>query len=146
MTKFLKKIKKIGVFPKQAAIKQFQEYQRIIIPTLKPVITFKILKNKQKTIRNEPFQFHQKRFNKKIKRLIDKNLLESKQNICLLNIFIKYLKGYSNVLKGMEQEFANNGAYYEVEVNYQIYNLNTELPSIVINNFFAFVIASKIKN
>jgi len=137
--KFLKEINKIGIVSREEAINNFQNFKNEIISTLKPAITFKILKNNKKAMRNGPFQWHQKRFRKKIIKLKQKKLLEKKQNNCLLNIFVTYLKIHSLLLKIMKSEFNAN---YAIEINNEIQNIN-ELPTILINNFFAYIEETK---
>lgn len=130
--KFLKEIKKFDIYSKEDAIKNFLEFKNQISLHSKIPISFVLIKNEKKAPRNNPFQFNQKRYKRKIEKLLSKKKF-NKQDIILLNMFIRYLKTYSYFFKSMQQENGN----YTIKIDNQICDIE-KLPEILINNFFAF--------
>jgi len=131
--KFLNEIKKIGIYSKAKAIENFLELkEKNSNFNSKKLTFFTLMKDEKKASRNFPFQFNQKRYKRKIEKLLNKKN-NHKQDIRLLNMFVRYLKAYSVFLKSMQKEEGK----YTIEIDNQIYDIE-KLPEILINNFFAY--------
>ncbi|MBE4704151.1 hypothetical protein [Spiroplasma platyhelix] len=127
--KFWNEIKEIGIYSKKEAVETFKKFQSEI--KFKNIKSFQIIGHSQNTIQDYPFQFQQRNYQRKIKKLINKKTNEEKYDIKLITLFNNYLKIYAIFIKRISKE------------KYDVIIENSEqsiyFPDIIINNFFAYV-------
>lgn len=140
--KLLKEMKIIGSDSTTKAIELFQKFlknnQNANQIEKKEFI---LIKDNQTAPRNFPFQWNQKRCQKKLKKISVKNLSATKKNLKILRTFIWYLKTYAVFFNTLE---ATNSQYM-IKTNHQIEDLNN-LKEILIHNFFDYLQLEVIKS
>ncbi len=132
--KIIKQLKKFGTCSKQGAIDSFNNLSKKYYSSNLQKLNFQILKDKKLAARNRPFQFHQKRYIKKIAKILQKEISTNKKKEKILLIFYQYLKNYAIFIKSIAIE---TGQYsYLIDNENQSWN---QLPTTLIHNFFAMI-------
>ncbi|WP_342276566.1 hypothetical protein [Spiroplasma endosymbiont of Nebria brevicollis] len=129
------KFKKVGMYSKEEAIKNFKIYQQSLNSDLK-FRDFKLYKCNKVAPRNQPFHFNQWRYKGKIRRLKHKNYNLEKHDIKLLSIYIRYLKTYANFFKAIEFNSKEEINDYYVVIDNRKHQTLEPLKDVLINNFF----------
>lgn len=95
---------------------------------------FILIKDNKTAPRNFPFQWNQKRCQKKLQKIKIKTLSETKKKLKMLRIFIWYLKTYAVFFNFLE----SSSSEYKIKTNHQIKDLNN-LKEVLIYNFFVYL-------
>lgn len=146
LRKYWRKINKIGFQSKKVALVNFERFQNEW--KSEKINFFTLFENDKIALRNFPFQFQQKKYQKKNFKLNqkfnNKKISQEKYQMKLLLFFTKYLKVYARFLIWMKNENEKKNKKTIIMIEDQKYeDVINILNKVLINNFFAFVEQAK---
>lgn len=133
INKFYQQLKQFGIYSKKIAIEKFKYFHESIEKD--KLVTTELLNVENSILNQYYFQYQQKKYQKKIKKLKDKKD-QTNYDFKLLIYFINYLRTHAHLCKWIE-----NPKYF-TEINRKTINTNPNISiiiNILINKFFAFV-------
>lgn len=102
-------------------------------------VNFTLLKDNKKAKRDYPLQWNQKRCQKKLLKILNKNTSENRKLLKILRTLIWYLKVYAVLFKNMNIE----NIKYNLLINNKIVSIN-QIKSILVKNFWFYLQEKKV--